>query len=127
MLDEQHRRLAEKRRLVFENVANGAPLETIRGAFRVSDVEIQQIVAFVGRKITEYRFRRSSEAAAGASPPIACSTIDDARLNRLAALETLSKCGPVYLSSELVLPKIAIQKVERRGDIDEIRYRMRRG
>ena len=127
MTEEERRKLSEKRRLVYENVANGVELETIRTAFKVSEMEIIQIVAFVGKKITEYRFRRAAEGGKGAAPPIACSTLVDARLNRKAALETLGKLGPVYLSSELILPKIAIQKVERRADVEEVRYRMRRG
>lgn len=127
MTEEERNQLAQKRRLVFENVANGVPLDNIRAALLVSETEIHQIVAFVGKKITEYRFRRAGEAARGAAPPIACATVLDARLNRKAALETLGKLGPLYLSSELILPKIAIQTVERRGDLEEIKYRMGRG
>jgi hypothetical protein len=45
------------RRLIFENVANGVPIETIMATFLRSRLEVQKEVEFVARKITEYRFR----------------------------------------------------------------------
>lgn len=124
MKEDELIQLGEKRRLIFSNVANGVPIEDIKAAFLVSDLEIEQVVAFVGKKIKEYRFRRCGDAAKGAAPPILCETIQDARLYRLAAMETLSKLGPKYLASELLLPTIHIQKAEMRN-LPEIRHRLR--
>lgn len=102
----------EERRLIFQNIANGVPMESIMAAFRRSEKEIWDEVEYVGRKIREYRFRRHM-------PPLEVQGIRAIRLNRLALLETLEKLGPEYLASDLVLPKITIQSLDSPGMIKE--------
>lgn len=98
-------KLGEERRLIFENVANDVPIEQIMVAFRRSREEIDREVAFVGRKLREYRFRRRL-------PPLDCETQRDIRWNRRALLENVAKLGPEYLSSELIIPRIGVQKID---------------
>ncbi|MGD0144680.1 MAG: hypothetical protein ABSC92_16130 [Rhizomicrobium sp.] len=122
--------LGEERRLIFENVANGVPIETIMAAFRRSRLEIQKEVEFVARKITEYRFRRLTDgptkkgAPATARPLVACGTYADIRFHRVNLLETLSKLGNLYLSSPLLLPKVTIQKVDSPDAVREVSHRV---
>lgn len=106
----------EERRLIFQNIANGVPMEKIKAAFSRSEKEIWDEVEFVGRKIREYRFRRRM-------PPLEVQGIKAIRFNRLALLETLSKLGPEYLGSELMISKITIQKMDSPGMIKEASYR----
>lgn len=94
-------RLGEERRLIFENYANGVPVEQIMAAFRRSEAEVTREIEFVGKKLREYRFKRHL-------PPLACETLRDIRFNRRALLETVAKLGPRYLSSSLELPCIFI-------------------
>ena len=102
----------EERRLIFQNIANGVPLEKVMVAFCRSEKEVWDEVEFVGRKIREYRFRRHL-------PPLEHQGIRAIGLNRKALLETLSKLGPEYLVSDLVLPKIVVQKLDSPGTIKE--------
>jgi len=115
MVDELER-LGEERRLIFENTANGVPIEKIMVAFRRSEAEVTRDVEFVGRKIREYRFKRRL-------PPLACDTIQAIRWNRPALLETVAKLGPRYLSSSLELPKIYIESLDHPGTIQEVGQR----
>lgn len=105
------------RKLMFENVANGVPREDIMAAFRRSSEELNREVAFVAKKIKEYRFRRRM-------PPLECSSEQDIRWNRKALLETLAKLGPLYLSSELLIPKITVQKVDHPSFAREAAHRV---
>jgi hypothetical protein len=98
-MTQQLERLGEERRLIFENVANGVPIQQVMSVFRRSETEVMREVSFVGRKIAEYRFRRHL-------PPLACATLNEIRWNRLALLDTVRKLGNTYLSSSLLLPKI---------------------
>jgi hypothetical protein len=118
-------RLGEERKLIFENYANGVDIEDLIVAFSRSRLEIEREIAFVGKKIKEYRFRRSVDAAMSAAPPVQCDTLLDIRLNRLALLSTLQKLGPQYLSSELLLPKISVQKLDSRPMVREAIQRVR--
>jgi hypothetical protein len=104
--------LGEQRRLVFENVAGGVPLPDIMAAFSLSQLEVEQHVAFVGKKIAEYRFKRHM-------PPLATNDTLSIRWNRKALLETLRKLGPKFLSSELLLPSIHVQKVTNSNELRE--------
>lgn len=113
MTEAERLALGEDRRLIFENVANGVPVEDVMAAFRRSHAEIDREVAFVAKKIKEYRFRRQE-------PPLQCETMHDIRWNRLPLLDTLRKFGPNYLSTELLLPKVAIQKADQPGAFREI-------
>lgn len=105
MTEEERLALGERNRLVFENVANGVPKADVMAAFKLSQLEVDQKVAFVARKIMRYRYDR-------AEPPLPCSTEADIRFNRVALLETLRKLGPKYLSSELLLPTVQMQKLD---------------
>jgi hypothetical protein len=120
------------RRLIFENVANGVPIEAIMATFRRSRLEVQKEVEFVARKITEYRFRRLTDgptkkgSPATARPLVPCSTHADIRFHRVNLLETLSKLGNLYLSSPLLLSKVTIQKVDSPDAVREVSHRVNR-
>jgi hypothetical protein len=109
-------KLGEERRLIFENVANGVPIEQIMVAFRRSEADVMREVEFVARKLREYRFKRRL-------PPLACGTIKEIRWNRPALLDTVTKLGPRYLSSSLELPTIYIEQLDHPGTIREVEHR----
>lgn len=111
-------RLGEERRLIFENYANGVPIEQIMAAFRRSEDEVVREVEFVGKKLREYRFKRHL-------PPLACETLKDIRYNRRALLDNISKLGPRYLSSSLELPRIFVETLDpnHMGTIQEVAHR----
>lgn len=125
MGEEERLRLGSDRKLIFRNICNSVPIESIMLAFHRSALELQQEFAFVSRKIREYRYRRCVEGSPHASPPIACDSYADARQNRLALLETLEKLGPKYLSSELLLPRIHIAKMDSKDACIEVAHRMK--
>lgn len=104
MAEAELRSLGLERRLIFENVANGVPIDQVRAAFRRSEAEIARELAFVGRKIREARFRTRM-------PPLACDGVHEIRLNRLALLDTLRQLTDAFLSSELLLPNIGVQRI----------------
>lgn len=106
----------EERRLIFQNVANGVSIEKIKAAFHRSEKEVWDDVEFVGRKIREYRFRRHL-------PPLEHQGVRAITLNRKALLETLSKLGPEYMVSDLVIPNIKIQILDTPGTIKEAAQR----
>lgn len=109
-------RLGEERRLIFENVANGVPTEQIMAAFHRSEADVMREVAFVAKKLREYRFKRHL-------PPLACETVREIRINRLALLETVGKLGPRYLSSSLELPTIYVGNLADRDVRAEAQHR----
>lgn len=115
-VDDQRLKLGEDRRLIFQNLANGVPMEKIMAAFLRSEKEIWEEVEFVGRKIREYRFRRHL-------PPLECQGIKAIRFNRQALLKTVDMFGPEYLSSELILPKVHIESVDK-ANMSDIKHRM---
>lgn len=117
--------IGAERRLIFENYANGVDIEALKATFRRSAAEIEREIFFVSRKIAEYRFRRCAEGSVHLAPPIACSTLAEIRLNRLALLDTLSKLGDRHLSSPLLLPKLRIQAVDHPSMLHEAQHRMR--
>lgn len=98
-------KLGEARRLIFENVANGVPVEQVCAAFRRSPTEVERELQFVARKIREARFRTRM-------PPIACDDVKDVRFHRRPLLETLRQLGDDYLASDLLLPKIGVQALD---------------
>lgn len=116
--------LGAERRLIFVNYANGVDIEAMKAPFRRSAGEIEREILFVAKKIKEYRFRRCTTGSPHAAPPVACDTLIDIRLNRLSLFETLNKLGDLYLSSELLLPKIAIQKVDSAEAVREAGHRL---
>ena len=113
------------RRLMFVNYANGVDIEAMKVPFGRSAAEIEREIFFVAKKIKEYRFRRCADGSSFAAPPVACDTLGDIRLNRLALFDTLAKLGDVYLSSALLLPKIALQKVDSVEAMREAGHRLR--
>lgn len=117
--------VGERRKLIFENFANGVDIPEIMLAFYMSRAEVEAAILFVGRKIKEYRFRRCVDGSPHAAPPLPCETLTDIRKNRRALLLTLAKLGPQYLSSELLLPKITIQQPRSPSDFAEITHRIR--
>lgn len=117
MTEEDRRRLGEDRRLIFENVANGVPLEHVAAAFRRSVPEVERELGFVAKKLREYRFRRRQ-------PPLDCDQVKDIRWNRVPLLETLRKLGPDYLSSELILPRIGVHRVETPAHLTEAAHQV---
>lgn len=110
-MDERLKR-GEERRLIFQNVANGVPMERIKAAFRRSEEEINRDVEFVGRKIREARFRTRM-------PPLDCMGPKAIRWNRRALLDTLRQLSNEYLASDLILPKIGIQTLDSPGVVRE--------
>lgn len=102
----------QERRLIFENVANGVPIEQIMTAFRRSEAEVWREVEFVGKKIREARFKCQL-------PPIDHQGIAAIRRNRLPLLEALAQMRDQYLSSDLILPKIGVQALDSPGIIRE--------
>lgn len=97
--------IGTRRRLVFENVANGVPREAIMAAFLLSEAELDADFKFVGQKIAEYRFRR-------VQPPLRWETYLDLCLNRAALLDNLRRLGDNALSTALIIPKIGVHNVE---------------
>jgi hypothetical protein len=114
------------RRLVFENYVNGVDIEAMKATFARSAAEIEADIFFVAKKIKEYRFRRCADGSEFAAPPVACDTLVDIRLHRLALLDTLKKLGDRALSSPLALPRIHIQKVDHPAMLDDARRRLAR-
>lgn len=116
MTAEELRKRGEERRLIFQNVATGVPIEKIMTAFSRSEKEVWDDVNFVGRKIREYRFRRHL-------PPLEIQGARAIRMNRIPLLETLGKLGPEYLISDFILPNIKVQQLDSPGMIKETAQR----
>lgn len=110
--DNASEALGLERRLIFENYINGVDIEDLKAPFCRSADEITKEIFFVARKITEYRFRRLSDGSKHAAPLVPCSSLLDIRLNSTTLRETLGKCGDIYLSSEILIPKITLQKID---------------
>ena len=109
-------RLGEDRRLIFENVANGVPIQQVMSVYRRSEKELWDEVQFVGKKISEYRFRRHQ-------PPLGCANLNEIRINRLALLDTLRRLGDVYLSTSLLIPQIHVGKMDDPHVVREAEHR----
>jgi hypothetical protein len=124
MLEIARDNLASERRLIFENIANGVPVETLMTAFRRSRLEIQKEVEFVANKIREYRFRRLSAGSVHARHMVPCGTYAEIRANRHSLLETLRKLGPESLSSPLLISRIETQKIDSDEAIEEVTHRV---
>jgi hypothetical protein len=105
MTEDERRRLGETRRLVFQNLANGVPLEKIAANLRLSMLEIEQAQAFVAKKITEYLVLRRQ-------PPLPCANIREIRWNRRQLLGVLAKIGDIDLSTQLTLSRITVQQLD---------------
>jgi|ERR1700733_5666548 len=116
--------LAASRRLIFENVANGVPVEKIMATFQRSRLEIQKDVEFVANKIREYRFRRLAIGSMHARHMVPCGTYAEIRANRHSLLETLRKLGPESLSTPLIISRIETQKIDSDEAIEEVTHRV---
>jgi hypothetical protein len=115
MNDEERKRLAETRRLIFTNLANGVPVEGVMEGFHLSEKEVLDHFRFVARKIWGYRFER-------AQPYIKCETPNDAYHQRRALTYSLDRCGDTYLTSDHRLhnEKTAIMDPSNRGEADDM-------
>lgn len=109
-------RLGEDRRLIFQNVANGVPIQQVMSVFQRSEKEVMDDVVFVGKKIAEYRFRRHM-------PPLGCHTLNELRIHRVALLETLRKLGDAFLGTSLLIPNIHVGSLDDRHVIEEAEHR----
>lgn len=113
---EERLRLGEQRKEIFRNFANGVPKEILAEEYLRSVEEIGRELMFVLKKIHEYRHQRTlrPHPDQGMLPPVECSTELDILVNRRPLLWTLDFIGPVTLSTELLIPRLTIQKVEPR-------------
>ena len=84
------------RRLVFQNLAIGVPVEQIMADFQLSQLEVDHIRRHVGRKLCGHR-------VLDRQAPIACDNVRDIRANRRALLGVLARLGNLDLSSDLIL------------------------
>lgn len=77
------------RALIFANLLNGVPIEQICKDFDKSESEVQNIFAFVLRKVKSYCFERS--ATKDALPMITAATLEEAKKHRITCLTVLPK------------------------------------
>lgn len=117
MTEEERRALGNRRRLVFQNMANGVPVEKIGADLRLSSTEVEQARTFVARKITEYLVLRRQ-------PPLPCANLKEIRWNRRALLGVLAKIGDLDLSSQLILSRITVQAFDHPEMIEGAAARM---
>jgi len=117
MTEAERRKLGALRRLVYQNLANGVPSAAIKEGLHVSDLEIAQVQAFVGRKINENRTIRRE-------PVIACGTLAEIRYNRRHLLGVLSLIGDLDLSTDLILTKLTTQSLDHPSMLTEAAHRM---
>ena len=105
MTEDERKALGLRRRLAFQNLANGVPEERIRTNLRLSELELEQAQKFVARKITEFLVLRRQ-------PPIPCGDLREIRWNRQSLLGVLAKIGDLDLSTELTLSRITVQSID---------------
>lgn len=105
MTEDERKALGLRRRLAFQNLANGVPEERIRTNLRLSELELEQAQKFVAKKITEYLVLRRQ-------PPIPCGDLREIRWNRQSLLGVLAKIGDLDLSTELTLSRITVQAID---------------
>ena len=114
-LDEERLRLGQARRMAFLNFCNFIPKEDIAGALLMSVQEVERTLIFVARKSCEYRHRRCirPNPEQGMLPPIPCDSEAEILQNRRALLWTLDYLTDDALSTELLLPNLRSQIVDR--------------
>jgi hypothetical protein len=117
MTEAERRALGQTRRLVFQNIANGVPPERLRAAMQLSELEVDQALRFVRRKITEYLVLRRQA-------PIACDDVRAMRRNRRTLLGVLARIGDLDLSTELLLTKITTQPLDHPEMLEGAKRRM---
>lgn len=113
-VSEERIRLGEERKYIFINFCNLVPKETLAVEFRRSVEQIERELAFVAKKITEYRHQRciKPNPAQGMLPPIACGSEEEILINRVGLLWTLDFIGPETLSTELILPNLVTHNID---------------
>lgn len=101
--------------MAFLNFCNFVPKEDIAAALRMSVQEVERALSFVARKICEYRHRRCIQPnpEQGMLPPIPCDNEAEILQNRRALLWTLDYISDDALSTELLLPNLRSQIVDR--------------
>ena len=114
-VDEQRLRLGQSRRMAFLNFCNLIPKEDIAVDLKMSVQEVERAIQFVARKISEYRHRRCirPNPEQGMLPPIPCDNEAEILVNRRALLWTLDYITDDALSTELLLPNLRSQIVDR--------------
>jgi len=117
MTEDERRIKGRTRRLVFQNLANGIPVEQIGADMQLSALEIEQARQFVAKKITEYLILRRQ-------PPIPCHDQKTMRWNKRGLLATLARIGDLDLSSELILSKVLVQDMDHPEMIEGAQRRM---
>lgn len=115
--EDARKEMGRRRRLIFQNLANGVPAEKIMGAFEMSALEVEQARRFVARKITEYLVLRRQ-------PPIACADEREIRWNRRGLLGVLANIGDLDLSTDLILSRITVQAFDHPEMIEGASRRM---
>lgn len=119
MTEAERARLAEARRLIFKNLAKEVPVAKVAGAFRMSEKEVTDHFQFVARAIKEYRFRRALIFHKLDTPR-------DAITGNRVFIDTLSKLGPMVLTSDHKLSQIVtttISDAVASGKVAEIEAR----
>jgi hypothetical protein len=104
LAEEERKHLADVRRLIFVNLANGVQVPDVMVAYRLSEKEVLDHFRFVSRKIWGYRFERGL-------PYIRCETPQDAFHQRRALFHSLDRCGDTYLTSDHRLSREQTQEI----------------
>ncbi|MGC1300931.1 MAG: hypothetical protein WA840_01030 [Caulobacteraceae bacterium] len=117
MTELERRALGASRRLAFQNIANGVPLARVMTDMRMSELEVDRAVRFVGRKITEHLVLRRQ-------PPIPCADLRAVRWNRRNLLAVLARIGDLDLSTDLILGKITVQSLDHPEMVQGVKRRM---
>ena len=77
-------RLKERRVLIVSNLLNGVPDWKLAEQYKIDPAEVTLIFKQVMSKVRDYLFRYCK-------PPIACNTLEEAKLNRINLLAILPK------------------------------------
>jgi len=116
MTEAERRTLGGVRRLVFQNLANGLPVERVMEDLKLSQLEVDNARRFVARKITQHQVQRRQ-------PTIPCDDIRAIRWNRRPLLAVLARIGDLDLSTDLIL-KITTQALDHPEMIEGAKHRM---
>ena len=117
MTEAERRSLGETRRLVFQNIARGLPVERVMADMRLSQLEVDQALRFVARKITQHLVLRRQ-------PTIPCESQSAIRFHRKRLLPVLACIGDLDLSTDLILSKITTQTIDHPEMIEGMSRRM---
>jgi hypothetical protein len=112
MTEEERKRLGETRRLIFQNVACGLPIEQVAATFEVSRERVLKDVIHVARKIREYRFQRRL-------PPVPSESIVEIQVHRRFLLASLANIGSRPLASDLIIPSLGVQTIKTVKDLKQ--------